>query len=806
MSLKKVFKFIKFFIGWPISILALFFISRVVIQNKDVLSRLENINFPLLALAAISFFFYFFFRAYLWQKIIEQKGHKASFKKTVFLWEIAEVKRFAPGFIWPFVSKTLSFSKDGLDKKTVVYSLAIEAEVFLVGCAVTSLLSLPLILSQFPLDSLLKTLITVVLICTAVLSSAIFIFAKSFLDFIKKTKIPLPTFPWTTNLYLVALAIVALFFFGLGTYFAIISIAYLTPVLILQFVSFFILSLLIGYLSFFIPMGLGVREGVIIFGLSIFVPIAIASAAAIFSRIVLIISEFIFLIFASFWSTTKNKTVLKIENFITDYKPELLTALTITSYIIYFTTVSFLRYDNFHTGRFDLGNMDQTVWNTVNGRVFQMSNPDGAGVVSRLAFHADLILVLIAPLYFIWEDPRMLLLLQTIVVAFGAVFIFKIAHMILGSRNAAAVLSVLFLLNPALQFTNLYDFHPVTLATTLLLGTFYFFIKKNYAWFAVFAIVAALTKEQIWVVIALFGIYTIFFEFVKVLRKRATLLSRQTLVNLTRGAVITVTSLLIFYFLISKVIPGARGGEHFALSYYSDFGDSPLSVIKNIILSPGKVIEIILTDSKIDYLRQILQPLGFISLLSPIVLIFALPDIAINLLSNNPNLHQIYYQYTAVITPFIFIAAIFGLKNLTKWFPRIPLNLLLIFVSATTLVSAYQFGPLPGAQNPNLDMFTKQLPDRKLIQTFIGGIPTRYTVAATNNLGSHLSRRRNVSTIPQGVYSADIVAFLLNDPFAQPSLKAQGEMAEALKTNPEYQLLFSHGDFVVFQKKSINFK
>ncbi len=805
MSLKNLLQFIKFFIGWPLSILALFFISRVVIQNKDVLSRLENINFPLLILAAISFFFYFFFRAYIWQKIIEQKGHRAPFKKTVFLWEIAEVKRFAPGFIWPFISKTLSFSKDGLDKKTVVYSLAIEAEVFLVGCAVASLLSLPLILSQFPLDSLLKTLITVVLICTAVLFSAIFIFAKSFLDFIKKTKILLPTFPWTTNLYLVALAIVALFFFGLGTYFSIVSIAYLTPVLIFQFVSFFILSLLIGYLSFFIPMGLGVREGVIIFGLSTFVPIAIASAAAILSRVILIFSEFIFLALASIWSSMENKTILKLENFIASHKPEFITALAIATYIIYFTSASFLRYDNFYTGRFDLGNMDQAVWNTSHGRIFQTSADDGT-MISRLSSHADFILILIAPLYKVWADPRVLLLLQTLIVALGAIFVFKISKMILKNPNAAAVFSVLYLLNPALQYANLYDFHPVTLATTFLLGTFYFFIKRDYLLFFAFAALAAITKEEVWVVIAIFGLYTLAFELIKLFKKQTKLSSKFTIINLSFGTAVAVISLSIFYFLVAIAIPSLNGGEHFALSYYSDFGDSPFEIIKNVIFSPGKIIELMGSNGRLLYLGQLLLPLGFISLLSPVVLIFALPDLAIGILSNNSNLHQIFYHYSAPITPFIFIASIFGVKNLTKWFPKLSLNIVLIFLTISTLAAAYLYGPLPGARYPNIDMFTRQLPDRKLIQAFVNAIPTRYTVAATNNLGSHLSRRRSVSTIPQGIHSADIVAFLLNDPFAQPSLKTQKEMVGELKRSPQYQLIFELGDFVVFQKKSINFK
>lgn len=103
-------------------------------------------------------------------------------------------------------------------------------------------------------------------------------------------------------------------------------------------------------------------------------------------------------------------------------------------------------------------------------------------------------------------------------------------------------------------------------------------------------------------------------------------------------------------------------------------------------------------------------------------------------------------------------------------------------------------------------MFTRQLEDRKLIQTFISGIPQEYKVAATNNLGSHLSRRRNVFTIPEGLSEADIIVFLLNDTFAKPSPNAQREMAEKLKNDPKYKLLLEKGNFIALERKSIDYK
>lgn len=119
------------------------------------------------------------------------------------------------------------------------------------------------------------------------------------------------------------------------------------------------------------------------------------------------------------------------------------------------------------------------------------------------------------------------------------------------------------------------------------------------------------------------------------------------------------------------------------------------------------------------------------------------------------------------------------------------------------IVCAYIYGPLPGAYSFNHDIFTNQLPYESLIDSFLASIPKRYSVAATNNIGSHLSHRQRIYTIPVGLKDADIVVFLLNDQFAQPSLKAQREMAGQLDNNPNYDKLFAYRDFVVYKKKGV---
>ena len=181
-------------------------------------------------------------------------------------------------------------------------------------------------------------------------------------------------------------------------------------------------------------------------------------------------------------------------------------------------------------------------------------------------------------------------------------------------------------------------------------------------------------------------------------------------------------------------------------------------------------------------------------------LIFTLPDFSINLLSNNSQLRQIYYQYTAIITPFIFVSAIYGVSVLRKRFSQLSLKFFTWYLLIAAILGAYYIGPLPFAKNPSINMFTHQLPERKIINEFLEGISPQFSIAATNNLGSHLSHRQKIFTIPVGIDKADIVTFLLNDPFAQPSLKTQMEIASKMKEDKNYIKIFEEGDFIVFKK------
>ena len=98
-------------------------------------------------------------------------------------------------------------------------------------------------------------------------------------------------------------------------------------------------------------------------------------------------------------------------------------------------------------------------------------------------------------------------------------------------------------------------------------------------------------------------------------------------------------------------------------------------------------------------------------------------------------------------------------------------------------------------------MFTKPLPEKSIVDQSLATIPEDAKVSATNNLGSHLSHRKFIYTIPYGIDSADYVAFLLSD----PTIQARATETQALLTNlaarSDLRLVAREGNFLLFQRR-----
>lgn len=467
--------------------------------------------------------------------------------------------------------------------------------------------------------------------------------------------------------------------------------------------------------------------------------------------------------------------------------PKNILFLSIGVFICFFTFVAFSRHSNFHSRRLDLGNMEQVVWNVSHGNGFTLTDPMGDRQQSRLAVHADFLLIALAPFYLLWQDPRMLLLVQTIVMGLGAVPVFWLATHILKSERIALVFGLMYLLYPPLQRMTLHDFHAVALSTTFLLFAYWFMETKRYGWFLLLGLLAALGKETEWVTFGLMGGYIAF---------------RQK--KYVFGVSVLALGFAMFYYLYWYAMPAAViSGNHFALGYLSDFGDSQNNIVLGLLEKPWMVLTTLFSSTRLYYYLQLLLPVGFLPLLSPMPLFLAVHTLLINALSSNSLMRQIDYQYTSGITPFIFVSAIYGFSRMKTYFKRKTFVGIWIVLFCVVGVTTYMWGEIPLTNQDRYYFFIWSIPEKQSMMKVREIIGTSSSVSVTNNIGSHFSNRETLYNFPINATSADYSVVLLGDQYAWPSGDAQAEMVKTLLNSPDYTLMLRDGDFYAFERNHL---
>lgn len=441
--------------------------------------------------------------------------------------------------------------------------------------------------------------------------------------------------------------------------------------------------------------------------------------------------------------------------------PLLIVTLGVVAYAVYFSVFTIARVRGMYANYYDLGIMHQATYNSWQalstgdwGLMLEQTNPFGPEQIKRMAIHTDFLMALIAPLYIFHDGPETLLVIQAITVALGAYAVYGIALHVFSKQKHHRIIALIFalcyLLNPLVQRATIYEFHSVTLATSFLLFMVYFWLKKKYYASFVFFMISILTKEQVALTTAFFALYVLFknIQWKKLMKKKWPYLRSYHYSGF--GLIVLSISIVWFILCMKFIIPYFRVDDqyHFALGFYGDYGDTPLGVISGILLNPFHIIKTFTAPDRLYYLFFHLGSLGFLSLLSPLVLFIAGPEFGITMLSSNGNMRNITLHYTAVITPFIFIAAVYGMSRLMHFIEtkkKIPhlAFFLLGYIVIWTLGFAYFFGPLPGARNADTEPLTSPLPDYQVIQnvkkTFIHKDDK---ICTTGSLAPHFSGRR----------------------------------------------------------------
>lgn len=367
---------------------------------------------------------------------------------------------------------------------------------------------------------------------------------------------------------------------------------------------------------------------------------------------------------------------------------------------ILYATLSVVRHNHFQSGGFDLGLYDQAVWqysrfqypyNTVKERFI-------------LGDHLTLTLPLLAPLFWIWNDVRILLIFQAVWISFSTIAIYKLVKLRGFSSFTAISLSAIYSLFYGIQYGLFFDFHPVLLATGLIPWMLYFLESKRTKLFFLSLILLVATQENM-------GLALVSLGFLYIFRKEY----RKTAV----------------FFIVGGLLASAASVKIINLFY-------PFQYAPHIIFNAKEFFN---APEKQQVWFYTLSAFSFLPLLSPGAMLAVGFDLAQYFITG-PDFARMwspFMHHRAILAPYVLL----GTLDVLAFFKRkIKIEylaaLLLVSMLAQQYIFHFPLNKLTKSEFWHMDSWITD--NEKMIAT----IPDNYALATQQSLIPHLSHRNQI--------------------------------------------------------------
>lgn len=463
--------------------------------------------------------------------------------------------------------------------------------------------------------------------------------------------------------------------------------------------------------------------------------------------------------------------------------------LAVSIIAILFSTLSLARHYSLASCASDLGIFDQAVWNSTKGRILFSSLKNN---MNLLGDHFEPILLFIIPLYKLWPNPCVLLILQAILLASAVIPLYLIAKTRIKEKLIVYAVIVAYILNRPIRGIALSDFHPECFMVPILFWAYYFLIQRKNALFFVLLSLLVLCKEDVTFLIAGIGIFCAI-----------------SLRRIKLGVSLLISGLLLWFLETKIIIPLFNPSGTYAYMNRFPLGLTYMDNINSILTNPSNFIQLMFCGPKINYILKIFGPLLFLSLLSPKHYVLWLIPLLKNLFVN-PNFSGFYNissHYTASLIPFVFISAIYGAGLLEE---RAKKKVALLSIAALVIFSSLIFyGKTDGHQ---LSRFLCEIKNKRTLERvgFLKKIPRDASVCANYNLVPHLSRREFIFEWNPRSPSSFITEYIIVDMNLLEYLSDndRASIKEYFKqiTEKGYKIFFLNkdGTFLIFHNSSID--
>ena len=279
-----------------------------------------------------------------------------------------------------------------------------------------------------------------------------------------------------------------------------------------------------------------------------------------------------------------------------------------------------------------------------------------------LGDHAELIMPLLYPVYAIWHDPRMLLVMQQAVLSVTAWPVYLLARRRFEASGVTGdwlkvgplLLAIAWLLYPSVQHLGLFEFHILPFALPLIFMALLEYDRGRLKPFLIWSILALLVREDVSMVVFTIGVLAWIEKKPKIWRW----------LPMALGA---------GWFLAAMALIGhfAPAGGYKFMVYYSWLGETPWQAVLGLIGHPLLVLRHVLTVANLEMVLGFLMPLLFLPLLTPRFLVLAiLPFLQIVLGAPSGGELVLNTHYATLFLPAIFLSATVGLTKLPSLLVR----------------------------------------------------------------------------------------------------------------------------------------
>jgi len=430
----------------------------------------------------------------------------------------------------------------------------------------------------------------------------------------------------------------------------------------------------------------------------------------------------------------------------------------IVGFVILFSFLAYIKYVSFSFHDMDLATINQTFYNTLHGRFISHAY----GKATIMGGHKWIIIIPLIPIYALFPSPLTLLFLQALAFGLAAWPIYLLSKNLL-NPGFGLLFAFCYLIYPAMNYAELYEFHPICFATPLLLFLFYYLYKKKWGLFLLFTLLSLSVREDVTIPVFGIGLFSLL-QGCRQSGQRPWPRFKWALVLLCLSVFFVILDLKLLPTLASRFNPETASSS-MVESFYGWLTGPPTELPGKIFAHPQLGI---LRTPKLRYLLHLFIPLGFLSLLSPASLIMVLVSLAEGLLSSRFTHFSIRYQYSAIIIPFVFISAIYGTKNILqwKWFKG-KQKYLAICILIFSVGSAVILGPL--FRLPEGMREWKITEEDQARQSLVNMIPPSSPMVATFGFIPKLSMRPQIFWFYHIYASPRIPGFGLHIPEIQKS-------------------------------------